>query len=360
MPRNLRLALLLVFAAVLVAELVAMRRTPRAVDPRARHARTVMISEQALRDAFALRVRRMLAAERFDALEALADSLRRDRTALPSGAWYYAVMFGDGFGEVDEPGGDERWSSQLAALREWGEQHPDPAAPRLALASALIGRAWAARGGGYRNSVREQEWARFRSDLEEAAQILDQCPEAAKTDYVWYFERLQTLHGLGHDQDPAYRALFDEASDAFPERSNLYVSMARHLMPRWYGEPGDWLRFAGACVDSLPEPLGAEMYARIVVDQCRFEPKLFADPDPPAWPVVRRGLLAWHARWPASPEPLTDLAQLAALTGHRTDARMAFAALGDTVDADRWDSWAEYDRARAWANDRGVAEAAGR
>jgi hypothetical protein len=54
---------------------------------------------------------------------------------------------------------------------------------------------------------------------------------------------------------------------AFPGFSPLVESKAYYLLPRWYGEPGEWHRFA---VDFARQN-GAEYYVTAVSYVSRFE-----------------------------------------------------------------------------------------
>src|SRR6185295_2749829 len=109
-----------------------------------------------------------------------------------------------------------------------------------------------------------------------------------------------------------------------------------HLMPRWYGAPGEWEGFAAACAKSLPDSLGPEIYARIVVLQSNYVENVFAESDELSWEMLARGLDAWERRCPESIMPRSARALLAWESGRHDLARSTFVAVGDTVELDVW------------------------
>jgi hypothetical protein len=125
--------------------------------------------------------------------------------------------------------------------------------------------------------------------------------------------------------------------------------MSVHLMPRWYGEPGEWEAFALTCARTMPGSPGAEVYARIVVDQSTFVDNVFEESSELSWPLLLQGLEAWGQRYPGSIQPRSALAMLAWQSGRREEARRAFAAVGDTVELEIWRRPDRFLRARRWA-----------
>jgi hypothetical protein len=125
--------------------------------------------------------------------------------------------------------------------------------------------------------------------------------------------------------------------------------MSNHLMPRWYGEIGEWEAFAMTCARSLPDSLGPEVYARIVVGQSKFVDNVFEASHGLSWAMLSKGIDAWEQRCPESTQPRSARAMLAWQSGRRTIARRAFAAVGDTVELEIWRRPERFLRARHWA-----------
>jgi hypothetical protein len=160
---------------------------------------------------------------------------------------------------------------------------------------------------------------------------------------------MAVLHDQGPDQDSLYWEIFNEGRRKFPDDFRLYAHAAYHLMPRWYGQPGDWERFATWCVDSLPDSLGAEFYSRIVEDQSTYVVNVFRESTGLSWERTKRGLEAWQRRRPQSIQPRSALAKLAWEAGQPEDAAQAFAQLGDTCEVEIWRDSNRFLEAREWA-----------
>jgi hypothetical protein len=342
-------------ALALFADLMILRHV---TAPRAESG-PILIRESERARQFGIRTRRVLQLRRYADLDALADTLRARPACFADGTSLMTALFEDGFGAVNDPNDPAQWDRQLDRLREWMDTRPQSSTARVALAEALIGRGWAARGNGWAGAVTSHHWERFESDLDEAMLILSQSPPEARDDPQWYRTMMRALHGLGEDQDSAYRATFQEAITRYPDDPRFYVGMAGHLLPRWYGVPGQWERFAGEVVEQLPDSLGVEIYARILTEESRYTDSIFRDSPALSWDLASRGLDAWQRRFPQSHDPGSARALLAWQAGRREEARRAFAAVGDTVDLDVWHSVNRYRTARRWASGGSELTAAG-
>ncbi|MFI5370929.1 MAG: hypothetical protein ACHQ52_05160 [Candidatus Eisenbacteria bacterium] len=346
--RHIRPIALGAVALALLADLLLLRGMP--ARPAGLDHDPVVVRESDRARVFGMLERRRLNVRHYDTLDALADSLRANPETFPDGSPVLGALYEQGFGTVDQPDDPAQWERHLDRLREWMDTRPQSNTARVALAEALIGRGWAARGGGWASSVSESQERRFETDLGDAMLLLSQCSPEARSDPQWYRAMMRALHGLGEEQDSAYRATFYEAIARFPDDPRFYVGMAGHLLPRWYGVPGQWEKFTGETVTVLPESLGVEIYARIVTDESRYTDTLFRDSPTLSWELTARGLDAWERHHPLSRHPRSARALLAWQAGRREDARRAFAAVGDTVDLDVWHSVGRYRTARHWAD----------
>jgi len=259
------------------------------------------------------------------------------------------AFYRQGFGEVNDAAKAEQWAEQLQLLRQWEDARPEAFAPRIALAHALIGRGWTARGEGYAVTVSSRNARSFESDLDEAMSILHQCPPAAHECPAWYDAAMMALHGIGPAADAEYRDVFAEATKRFPAYPRWYTGMAQHLMPRWYGSDGELEQFADTCARVLPDSLRDEIYARIAADQCKTVRDVFHEYPGYSWPRIQRGLATWEQGHSKSLDPLSARARLAYYAKDRAVAREAFRRLGDRVDLDVWDSEFFFLAARKWA-----------
>ncbi len=305
-----------------------------------------LTSEQSAVDEQGRRGRILLTSGRFDDLEVMADSLERWDPHWPSGRAMALSFYPATFGSAGATGPDA-WSEHLARIREWAGARPESAIPRLALAEALIGRGWAARGQGWAREVSASHMERFVDDMAEARAILDQCPEEVKSGREWCAAMLRALHGIGDDEE--YRRVAERALQRFPGEPRFYTGYAGHLLPRWYGRKGELETFAERSTSALPDSIADEFYARMVMEEATYSDTLFAPAGRLSWPRARSGCERWHRRWPSSTEPLSCLALLAWLAGDHVTAHRAFLALSDTCDIDVWYAERNYWLARRWA-----------
>jgi Domain of unknown function (DUF4034) len=299
---------------------------------------------------FGLETRRMLLDRRYTELETLVDSLRTHDVCFPSGrpklsSFYRWTFENDDRSPIDA----DTWSKLLYALRDWRSSRPDAPTPAIALAHALVARAWAARGGGYAHTVKARNWPRFEEDIDAARTVLRHASRAGKSCPGWYSAMLEVaLCSSASTAD--YDLVFEEGVAAFPTYEDLYTHKARRLQPRWFGEPGDWERFANEIYLRDPAGRGPELYARIVRAQAFYADNVFEESPQISWERTREGLRAWQARCPESDLPLCLTARLAVQAGRADEARAAFRDLGNRVDLDAWNGHASFwRRSRSWA-----------
>ena len=323
------------------------RRGPGSVNP---HARIVVTDESEIRSRLGHRARALLREERFDEIEAIAESLRTADARWPSGAPKLVSFAQRGFQEVDDPSQAQQWEDHLAQLRVWRDARPQSSLAPIALAEALDGRGWTARGTGLANTIRRRQWERLYNDLDDADVMLRQCPAAARDNPLWYESMLAVQHGLGADHDSTYRLLLAEAIARFPLHHRFYVNAAIHLMPRWYGAPGEMAAFTLGATRPLPDSVADEYYARVVTSQAHYYANVFKENEGLSWPHTLSGLRLWRRHWPASTQPTSALALLSSLADQPQYARQAFAQLGDTLDFEILGSRQNYEWARAYAS----------
>ncbi|MGH7740606.1 MAG: hypothetical protein ACRENS_01140 [Candidatus Eiseniibacteriota bacterium] len=316
-----------------------------------------LVREIARQQLFGTRVRLMLHARQYDALEAMADSLVRNDLEFPNGVRYIDAFFERGFAEVNQPGGSSgRWAALLQDLRDWNEARPNSAIARLALAQGLIGRGLIARDPSPPMVVSNEEWRPHVTDADEALRILQQATDCGPLRANWYSAELAALDVNGRKADTAYRSTVRAALAEFPDASRFYRSEARHRSPRWCGNRREWAAYVDTCASSLPDTLRDEIYARIVADQDRITAKVFQENPTLSWERTVHGLDGWINRCPHSLEALSEAARLARDKGDAQVARAAFAYLGDSIDVDCWSSYSQVWAAHEWARTQGNSE----
>jgi hypothetical protein len=126
-----------------------------------------------------------------------------------------------------------------------------------------------------------------------------------------------------------------EQAKAFEPKFWAYdIARARSLLPRWYGEPGDWEAYAEQAA-GRPDGLGAEIYARIVMDLHGYYDNVFRETKA-SWLKVRQGLSEMRQKYPRSFDLLNQTALLSTLGGDRELAKETFGKLGDSYLPSVW------------------------
>ena len=297
-------------------------------------------------NAYRQQARQLYNESRFDELEALAAKARTTKARFGNGSWAISEFYGSFDCRDEEP--ESAWQLHDRIHRHWIEAQPQSITARVAHAGFLVSYAWRARGSDYADAVKEEGWRLFAKRLAEAQTVLTAARKLeAKCPLWWSF---QMAVALGEDWDGArYDALFAEAKAFEPEFWNYDLKRAYYLLPRWHGEPGDWEE---AAEKELARPgLGAEAYARVVLQQRRYsETNVFRETKA-SWPKTREGLEILRQKYPGSLDILTHCAQLAYLAGDRPTAQKLFTEIGGRYYQPAWKDKARFIRLRTWAYD---------
>lgn len=291
---------------------------------------------------------------RFDELEAFAGRAREGRRRFPGGAWVlcrFVEDLGSPPGGEDRPDGD--WLAYMARLQDWMRHAPASLAAREAYAEALTNFAWKARGSGWASSVTEAGWARFRERLAQAREVLEAVPPARRTCPMWYRVMLTVALGQGWKR-PAYDRLFGDAVAVEPRFQHFYTARAYSLLPRWYGEAGDWERFLEQSADSLGGEAGDALYYDIAMAQSDyFEGYEFYRCHPVSWPRMKRGFEAIERTHGVTDGMLHAFCRQSGWNLDRPTALALLRRIGDGWDAEAWGTRANLDNFKDWAYQRG-------
>ena len=291
-----------------------------------------------------MQVRQLYNARRFDELEAQIAPLRASKEVFGNGSWKVVQFYGS-FGCRDEEP-ESMWQTHDGIHRDWIAAKPDSAAARTAYAGFLTDYAWHARGSGYAKTVTEEGWKLFEERLQAAQTVLLEARARPDRDPMWW--RVGMTVALGaHLSKYGYDQLMAEATVAEPKFWGYDTARAYSLLPRWYGKAGDWEAYADAA-SRRPGGLGAETYARIVMNLYGYYDNVFRDTQV-SWLTTRDGLAQMRDKYPESLEILSGSAHLAVLAEDRAVAGKLFEQLGDRYLADTWRTPKRFVRCRRWA-----------
>lgn len=299
-------------------------------------------------DIFMAEVRGAFDEKQFDKLEALAGDLRRSKELFRDGSWKIRAFY-DGLDNRFHTG-EDGYLTDLETHEAWRKAHPDSVTQRIAMADLYTSYAWHARGSGYAHTVTSQEWDLMRERLDQAAKALKEARELANaskvTDICWYSVAIHL--GLGQEWE---KETFDQAvADAMevePTYWGVAAQRAYSLLPRWYGEEGDWEAFAARMADDARGP-GDEVYARIVMNLSGYYADVFRDAKA-SWPRTRNGMEALLAKYPESVTLQNQAAYLGTLGRDREYAKRWFDKLGENYIEDVWEKPERFVHFRGWA-----------
>lgn len=305
-------------------------------------------SEQDNRErVYRAQIHALLGRRAFAELDEAADSARASQERLGGGVWklyvfYEVVAMADAGQRVS----DQLWLQRIALLRDWVAANPSSVTARVALAYAYHGYAWAARGGGYANTVPDAAWKLFETRIAQAYSTLLEADNLPVKCPHWYIVMLLVARDMGWSKEQM-RALFERAVAFEPSYYIYYREYAADLLPKWGGEPGEAEAFAEESYQRIGGRQGAFVYfeiATVLYCLCNDSPQPTL-----SWPVLQEGFAEVEEQYGATLLKLNRFAMLAYLYQDREVAKRILARVGDNWEPKVWVHRATFDLARSWA-----------
>lgn len=295
----------------------------------------------------------LLKAKKWDELDKTAAQLRATKTEYPSGRWQLTAFYESLRAEPNDKGDETLWKKRHALLEEWRKMRPNSFTAKAALALSWLDGAWIARGDGYADTITPEGEKQMESRGAKAHAVL----EAAKADFpkcpLFYVatQRLSLLEGW---ENEASDQLFREGVKHFPTYWELYLQQAVYLMPRWYGEPGQWEKFAAQSCDQIGGVAGEKLYARICWGQYKYGYKKgFWKETKADWKRAKSGYLALLNQFPNSLSVANTFAHQAAFLEDNATATSLFVnVIQGKADPAVWTSINSFNNARLWVLSR--------
>ena len=144
-----------------------------------------------------------------------------------------------------------------------------------------------------------------------------------------------------------FEKLFQEAKAFEPQFWGFDVSKATYLLPRWYGQPGEW-EYALTLDLNRSNGLGLETYARVVNALSGYYENIFRESHA-SWSQTRDGFELIRQRYPDSLAILSEYCRLACSAEDRLSARKLFDELGGRMLKSTWRDQNNFRRRRNWA-----------
>jgi hypothetical protein len=311
---------------------------------------TVVETAEAKASANLVRLARSyLEAKDYAKLDELASQYRSADEVWPDGNWKLVAVY-DGLAlSADEP--DSVWLARQKVIQEWMQARPASITARVALARNLAGFAWKARGGGYANTVSDAAEKLFEERLNQAATVLTGVKDLKETCPVYWSTLMKIALGLGVSKTQ-FDHIFQQAIQAWPDYLPNYVQRATFLLPRWYGNAGEWEADLGKNADLIGGKKGDMVYAQVVWSMMRYSSEhhnVFEDNPRLSWERVDRGLDSIEQKFPDSLEVVNIHAHLAALAGDKEKAKKFMLKTGGQMVLNEWSAKGEFIDCVNWA-----------
>lgn len=293
---------------------------------------------------FRVKTRGFYNASKFDELEAMAAQVRAERGRFGNGSWKIYEFYESLGCRSDEP--ETMWQLHESIHEHWDAAKPHSVTARVAHANFLTEYGWHARGGGFAKTVKKEGWRLLDERLAKAKEILDQSAAFEPKCPMWWHVYLSVAQGQGWNRDD-FEKLFQEAKSFEPEFWRYDITKAYYLLPRWYGQPGEW-EYAFSLEVDRRKGIGLEAYARVVDKLRPYYENIFRESHA-SWPFTRDGFELMRQRYPESLEILTSYARVACLAEDRIVARKLFDQLGGRMVSGGWRDENSFRRCRNWA-----------
>jgi hypothetical protein len=285
-------------------------------------------------EAFRAHVRRQLMSGEFEELEKTAATLAERKERFPGGDWKLFRFFqGLAKPENAEAAADVGWQHHKEAVEKWVKARPRSTAAHIALGQTFVEHAWSARERDL--PIRYLRTAdAFRGRLAHARRVLIEVRSAPDRGAHWYSVMQTVALGEAWERDD-YESLFTEAVRVDPQYEHFYSAKARYLLPRWYGQEGEWERFADQSARTIGGKEGSALYAHIAWEMSRhFRVSDFFEQNGVSWSRIRQGYVDREALYGETVRHLNELCLLAGGARDKSTVRAVLPRIGDRWDAD--------------------------
>jgi len=283
----------------------------------------------------------------YDNLEDLFANYRDSKQCYADGTWKLMIAY-DAIASADELS-TSGWESHQKEIQEWIQARPQSITARTLMARFLRNYAWAVRGSGWGRTVSDAQWKLFGDRLNQAWNVLDDAGKLKEKCPVYWSTKMGVALGLQLDKSQ-FKDIFQRAIAAEPDYVYYYTTRAVYLLPRWYGEEGEWEKDLTHSADSLGGEKGDLLYAQVVWNIHHYGENIDVfEKNTISWERVDRGFAAILNRFPDSLAAKNERAHLAGLAGDREKARKYFIQTEGNVDLSVWHAKGEFIEGVNWA-----------
>ena len=306
-------------------------------------------TEEKERDDFSTNVRTLVRQGNFKLLESQASFYRAHKASFPDGTWKLAGFYG-AFGDLPNETSEQGWQDLNQQLQEWDRENTNSITPLLALAQFYRGYAWHARGGDWGDKVTDEGSRLMGERLRQSLGCLQNARKLlpAEPDDEYYAIALRVCLGVGIDRT-TYEKIFTEAVKNTPDNMAIYEQKAYYLLPRWYGQPGEWETFARAMSKRKDIPGSEEIFARCALhlrDLGIFYDEFSYSDD--SWNDLKASFHALEQNYPDSLAIKSTFCLISGKLDDYQEGRAQMKLLGTNVDQSVWGSKDNFMGAVQW------------
>jgi hypothetical protein len=291
-----------------------------------------------------------LRGKRFADLEKLEQELRVSKSRFSGGDWklyhFYDAMSG---GLLPKHAAiDSDWVELITLQNEWRATAPKSSVPLLLLAQTYTFYGWDARSGADADKVSQHQFDVFKARLNQAASYLNESRRLSNANPQWFATALRIACGLGWEKNRT-KTLFDEGVALEPLYQHTYALMAVYLLPRWYGEPGEWERFASDSTARVGGQQGFAIYHYVIVriSHQHTIAEMFRD-NAVNWRRIQASYTDGERLYGEGREAMNAMCWLAVAARDNAAARRYFARIGDSWDPATWVTRQKFDDVKRW------------
>jgi hypothetical protein len=237
------------------------------------------------------KARTLLAKHQYEEIEKVAVTLQKSNAANIKGTPFLETFFS---GLASGGSGKGTPQQRIAA---WRHAKPNSTLARLAEIQIWTDAAWKARGKDVASSITPAMQKRIDQCVGRASQLIRSLPAPAKQSPLTFVSLMKWGQFTG---DRAFLdQTFADAVRKHPNYNGLYTMRAYLLLPRWYGNPGEWEELVAGRANRLGGERGDIFYARIFADGIAVSGDIFPETGA-SYARVQRGLFGLQKRRPAS------------------------------------------------------------
>ena len=286
-------------------------------------------------DEYESEVAKQWAVNNYDWLEAEDKKLNASKARLPGGYWKLRVLYRTVETAVDTQASDVTWQQHIARLETWKQQHPTALMPHVILADVWRSYAWKVRGQGYASTVKREAWPLFDKRIASSNENLTASSNFAEKSPEWYLAALLTARSQRLDRDE-FEKLFEEGINLEPTYYYLYQAKAGYLLPQWYGNDGEWERFAEAAANRVGGEQGDIILFMVFTDVMARSGIDFMDTHKLIAPRLLAGFRAIDKIYGASPQRLNEACWISFFTNDNKAPAELVKRIGNEPDLSVW------------------------